>query len=225
MKREKKIYPRHVRALRTAAIALAMLLYCHSILHFGFLLLPTQTLHVLKQLTGVYERTQVVQRRLESGMTHLIDVLYLTEGENSLSLFCTHPGLFGWTDAFLWPVDTSDGGDVHAGVVTMSRRNREGLVVFYGRVKGTEGVRLTANVCTELRLDAEHSEHVHVYGHGVGEEYRRVRDGCTYFIFIEPYPVPEEELREYPPAYQLIVNRGEEHTAYEIEQTASVFWG
>lgn len=224
MRKAKRLYTRRIRAIRTAAIALAMLLLCNGVLHIGCLL-PIQALRQCEQYEGVYERTRVVQRRLEPGMMHLIDVLYLTEGENSLSLFCANPGLFGWMDGFVWPVDTSDGGDVHAGVVTMSRRNREGLVVFYGRVKGTEGVRLTANVCTELRLDAEHSEHVHVYGHGVGEEYCRVRDGCTYFIFIEPYPVPEEESLQYPPVYQLIVNRGEEHIACEIERTASVFWG
>lgn len=223
MKREKKIYPRHIRAIRTAAVALAMLLYCNSVLHFGFIFLPIQTLRQCEQLTGVYERTRVVQRRWEPGMMHLIDLLYLTEGENTLSLFGTHPGILGWQDSFLWTVDTSDGGDVHAGAVGMARNNHESDLVFYGRVKGTENVRLTANVRIEDRYDAGIEPHIHVYGHEIGKEDCLVRDGYTYFVFVEPNPVPQD--KPYPTDYQLIVNRGGEHAAYEIEQTAGVFWG
>ena len=224
MKRAKKLYPRRVRALRMAAIALSLLLFCNYVLHIGFLL-PIQALRACEQLKGVYERTQVVQRRLEPGMIHLIDVLYLTEGENSLSLFCTHPTLLGWMDAFVCPVDTSDGGDVQAGAVWMGRDGRENLIVFYGRVKGTEDVHLDAYVRTEEWDDAENGVHTCFYGRGIGEEDRLVRDGYTYFIFIEPNPVPEDARNRLLAYYQIIFNHGGEHIEYEIEQTASVFWG
>lgn len=224
MKQVKKLYPRRVRALRMTAIALALMLFCNGVLHIGFLL-PIQALRACEQLEGVCERTQVVQRRLETGMMHLVDVLYLTEGENSLSLFCTHPSIFGWMDAFVWPVDTSDGGDVQAGAVRMNRDGREDVIVFYGRVKGTEDMNLTANVLTEDRDDAENGAHTHVYGREIGKEACLVRDGYTYFIFIEPNPVPQDEQNRLPAYYQLIVNRGGEHIEYEIMTTASVFWG
>jgi len=224
MRKGKRLYIRRARALRTTAAALALLLFCNGILHIGFLL-PIQLLRVCEQYQGVYERTRVVWRRWELGMMHGVDALYLTEGENTLSLFCANPSVYGWMDGFVWPVDTSDGGDVHAGVVGMSHRGREDVLVFYGRVKGTEDVELTANVCTVKRADAEHIETVHVYGHGIGKADCFVREGYTYFIFIEPYPVPEEARREHLTGCQLFVNRGEEHIAYEIEQTAAAFWG
>ncbi len=224
MKKTKRVYPRRVRALRRAAVALALLLFCSLVLHVG-LLLPIQALRVCEQNQGVYERTRVVQRRLEPGMMHPIDVLYLTEGENTLSLFCTNPGLFGWTDGFVWPVDTSDGGDVQAGAVSMTREGKERVLVFYGRVRGTEEMELNGSVRTEDWNDAEKGLQIHAYGHGIGEEDRVVRDGYTYFIFVEPDPVPEETRSRLPCYYQLFVNRGGEHIAYEITQTASVFWG
>ena len=224
MKKKKRFYPRRVRALRRLAVALALLLFCNGVLHVG-LLLPIQALRVCEQSEGVYERTHVVRRRIEPGMMHLIDFLYLTEGENTLSLFCAHPGVYGWLDGFVWPVDTSDGGDVQAGTVSMTRRDREDIIVFYGRVKGTENVRLTANVRTEDWNDAESGPHIHVYGHEIGKEDCLVRGGYTYFIFIEPNPAPKDVRNRLPSYHQLIVNRGEEHIAYEIEQGASVFWG
>ncbi len=224
MKKTKRFYPRHVRALRRLAIALALLLFCNGVLHVG-LLLPIQALRVCEQSEGVYERTHVVWRHIEPDMMHLIDVLYLTEGENTLSLFCAHPSVYGLLDGFVWPVDTSDGGDVQAGAVGMTRRDREDVVVFYGRVKGTENVELTANVRTEDWNDAENGTHIHVYGREIGKEDCLVRNGYTYFIFIEPNPVPKDVRNRLPAYHQLIVNRGEEHVAYEIEQGASVFWG
>lgn len=224
MKRTKRFYPRRIRALRRLAIALALLLFCNCVLHVG-LLLPIQALRVCEQSEGVYERTRVVWRRWEPNMMHLVDALYLTESENTLSLFCTHPGLSGWLDGFVWPVDTSDGGDVQAGAVSMARGDREPVIVFYGRVKGTEGLKLTANVRTEDWNDAENGPHIHVYGHEIGKEDCLVRDGYTYFIFVESNPVPKDLRNRLPAYHQLIVNRGEEHIEYEIERGASVFWG
>lgn len=224
MKKAKRFYPRHIRALRRLAVALSLLLLCNGVLHIG-LLLPIQALRVCEQSEGVYERTRVVRRRIESNMMHLIDILYLTEGENTLSLFCAHPGVLGWLDGFVWPVDTSDGGDVQAGAVNMSRGDRESIVVFYGRVKGTEEMDLTANVRTEDWNDAENGPHIHIYGHGIGKEDCLIRDGYTYFVFIEPNPVPKDLRNRLPAYHQLIVNRGEEHIEYEIERGASVFWG
>ena len=224
MKKKKRFYPRHVRALRRLAVALGLLLFCNCALHVG-LLLPIQALRVCEQSEGVYERTRVVWRRWEPNMMHLVDALYLTESENTLSLFCTHPGLSGWLDGFVWPIDTSDGGDVQAGAVSMARGDREDVVVFYGRVKGTENVRLTANVRTEDWNDAESGPQFHVYGHGIGKEDCLIRNGYTYFIFMEPNPVPKDVRNRLPAYHQLIANRGEEHIAYEIGQGASVFWG
>ena len=221
---KKHFYPRHIRALRRAAIALTLLLFCNCVLHVG-LLLPIQALRVCEQSEGVYERTRAVWRRWEPNMMHLVDALYLTESENTLSLFCTHPSLSGWLDGFVWPVDTSDGGDVQAGAVNMSRGDRESIIVFYGRVKGTEGLKLTANVRTEDWNDTENGLHIHIYGHGIGKEDCLVRDGYTYFIFVESNPVPKDVRNRLPAYHQLIVNRGEEHIEYEIERGASVFWG
>ena len=223
MKKRKRLYPRRARALRRAALALAMLLFCNFVLHIG-LPLPIQALRYAEQSEGVYERTRVVMKRWEPGMMHLIDALYLAEGENTLSLFCASPGVYGWMGGFVWPVDTTDGGDVQAGAVNMSRDGREDAVVFYGRVKGTEAVDLTADVLSEEWTDAEDGPRSYVYEYEIGEEDRRVRDGYTYFIFVEPDPVPEEKQR-FPRAYRILVNRGEERIAYDFGPTASVYWG
>lgn len=226
MKRN-KLLPRRRRALRMAALALALLLFCNLVLHSGFLL-PIQAVRLAEENAGVCEATRVIAAQWRPNLMHLTDRLYLTEGENSLTLSCTHlqPPPFGWGGAFAWPVDTSDGGDAQAGAVIMNRRDHEETLVFYGRVLGTEDVELTVNVRTEDWDDTENGPHIHVYGHGVGAEDILIRNGCTYFLFVEPNPVPKEARNRLVPHYQLIVNRGGEHISLELEtNVASVFWG
>lgn len=223
MRNVKRLYTRRARALRRAAVALALLLFCNVVLHIGYLL-PIQAIRLAEESEGVYEPTRAVMNQWRPNMMHLTDCLYLNEGEHSLSLGCTHLTPLGWDDSFVWPGDAFDGGDVQAGVVDMSRKGHERLLVFYGRVRGTEDVTLTANAVRRDWDDAAQTERIRVYGHGVGEEDCLVRGGYTYFIFVEPDPVMEK-LQQFPTSYQLVVNRGEEHFSCDIERTASVLWG
>lgn len=213
MKKKKRFYPRHVRALRRLAVALGLLLFCNCVLHVG-LLLPIQALRVCEQSEGVYERTRVVWRRWEPNMMHLVDALYLTESENTLSLFCTHPGLSGWLDGFVWPVDASDGGGAHLGLVDMSRDKHERTVVFYGRIDASD--------VTRLELHGESVDRNTGFALGVSQDNWFVRDGKTYLLLAEPCRFGKWEQAEY----SLIVETEDGETAeYPVEQVASVSWG
>ena len=210
---KKRFYPRHIRALRRLAIALSLLLFCNGVLHVG-LLLPIQALRVCEQSEGVYERTHVVRRRIEPGMMHLVDCLYLTEGGNTLSLFCTHPSIPGWLDGFVWPINISDGGEVHLGLVDMSRDKHERTVVFYGRIDASD--------VTRLELHGESADRNTGFALGVSRDNWFVRDGKTYLLLAEPCSFGKWEQAEY----SLIVETENGETAeYPVGQAASVIWG
>ena len=218
MKKEKRLYTRRGRALRAAALALALLLFCNGVLHIGFLL-PSQAFRCAERRQGVYEREKIVARRWEPGMMHATDRLFLAEGKNSLTLGCTYLTPYGWDPSFVWALDASEGGDVQAGVIAMGRGDKSALV-FFGRIEGTDVEYLNANV----RVDDVENSHVYYYGHEIGNTERVVRNGCTYYICVAPEPVPEE-LSRLPRSYVLVVNRPDGSSDHAFELTAGVSWG
>lgn len=222
MRKGKRLYTRKNRAIRAAAAALLLLLFCNGVLHIGYLL-PIQAARLGEERAGVFERTRVVLARFCS-VAHLVDRCYLTEGGSSLTLCWTHPAFYGWDGSFAFPLDTSAGGSIQAGVVGMVGMDRESRLVFYGRVKGTGLQGLTANVKV-WKSGLRGAGDVHLYGHGVGPEHRAERDGCTYFVFVEPYPVPEEQ-RVMPWDCQVVADYGGGRAEdFDCGPSAWVSWG
>lgn len=220
-KKVKRLYPRRERALRTAGLALALLLLCNGVLHLGFLL-PAQADAYAAQRYGVYGPLKTVAVQWKPGMLHKTGRLSLLEGENSLSLRYTYWNLYGWEPSFLWALDTSDDADVHAGVVSLTRDTKEHILVFYGRVRGTDVTSLYANIKVWAFED-----HVYIYGNEIGAEEQYVKDGYTYFFSAVTDPVPAEWRGGE--SYQLQINRSDADDAwdgsYEPELTAGVWLG
>ncbi|MBE6910616.1 MAG: hypothetical protein E7474_13755 [Ruminococcaceae bacterium] len=224
MRKAKRIYSRRERALRAALIALALLLYCNGVLHLGFLL-PAQETAFAAQYNGVYGPVKTVAVQWKRGMMHFADRLSLVEGENSLSLHGTYLAPYGWEPSFLWPVDTADGADVHAGVVCMCREAHEDVLVFFGRIRGTDVTYLYPNVTVQRYDDAEKQfVHVHGYANEVVEAEKYVKDGYTYFICAFADPVPAEYM-DLERTFQLVVNRESGSEDHEVEYVAGVVWG
>lgn len=226
-KKVKRLYPRRERALRTAGLALALLLFCNGVLHLGFLL-PAQADAYAAQRSGVYGPLKTAAAQWKPGMLHKTGRLALLEGENSLSLRYTYWNFYGWEPSFLWPLDTSDGADVHAGVVGMSREGHEEVLVYYGRVRGTDITHLTLDVSVET-YDADTDadtlhRHVYAYGKDAEETEQYIKGGYTYFICAVADPVPAE-FADLTRRYHIVVNRESGSEDYEVEAVAGVCWG
>ncbi len=213
-KKVKRLYPRRERALRTAGLALILLLLCNCVLHLGFLL-PAWADAYAAQRSGVYGPLRTVAAQWKPGMLHKTGRLALLEGENSLSLRYTYWNLYGWEPSFLWALDTSDDADIHAGVVSLTRDTKDHILVFYGRIRGTDVSSLFPSVV----VDVAEENHVYAYAREITAEERYVRDGYTYFLSVQPDDVPAS-LDGYAPRYQLQVNCGDWDASYDIEPFA-----
>ena len=209
----KHLYTRRVRALRKAALALAMLLFCNFVLHIGFLL-PVAAFRYAGQRAGVYGRTRVAAARWEPGMMHATDRLYLAEGGGCLTLGCTYLYPLGWDPSFAWPIDASSGADAHLGLVDMSRDSHERTIVFYGRIDASD--------VTRLELHGESVDGNTGFALGVSRDDWFVWDGKAYLLLAEPCRFGKWEQAEY----SLVVETADGGTTeYPVEQVASVSWG
>lgn len=217
-KKAKRLYPRRERALRTAGLAIALLLFCNCVLHIGYLL-PVQQTYDAAQYSGVYGKLRTVAAQWKPKLLGRLGRLALVEGENSLSLNDTHWSPLGWLSMGLHPVDTSDGGDVEAGVAVLWRDGYERVNVFYGRIRGTDVSSLFPSVVVEVAEE----NHVYSYSREITAEEWYVKDGYTYFLSVQPDDVPAS-LYGYPPRYWLQVNGKGWDTGYEIETINGSSW-